>query len=419
MLACGAVLPVPDVDALRPAEPEAAATLEAARALLPWLREIRHDLHRHPELGLEEHRTAGRVQALLDELGIEHRDGIAQTGVLGTIRGSRPGPTVALRADLDALPLQDAKEGKPYRSEVPGKMHACGHDVHTTILLGAARLLAGRREELSGTVKLFFQPAEETVGGAKMMIAEGALDDPRVEAIFGLHVDPTIEVGRVGIRYGQRNASSDDLLITIHGRSAHGAYPATGVDAIVVAGQVITALQSIVARNVDARHSAVVTLGTIHGGTQGNIVASRVEMVGTVRTLDPMIRELVLRRAKETVEGVAAGFGARAEVAIRPSFDPLINHDPMVDVVRRNADRLLGEVNVEVVPRPSLGVEDFAFYVTHVPGAFYSLGVRNEAEGIVNPVHHELFDVDERCLAIGAALQTLNALSVLRGETAG
>jgi amidohydrolase len=393
---------------------EAAAALQAARAILPWMVEIRRDLHRHPELGLEEHRTAGRVQKILDELSIEHRDGVAQTGVVGTIRGARPGRAVALRADLDALPLQEAND-KPYRSQVPGKMHACGHDVHTAVLLGAARLLAERRAELAGSVTLLFQPAEETVGGARMMIAEGALDDPRVEAIFGLHVDPQFDVGEIGVRYGQRNASSDDLAITIHGRSAHGAYPANGADAIVAAAQVITALQSLVSRNVDARRSAVVSIGTIHGGTQGNIVASKVELVGTVRTLDPETRALVLRRAREIAEGVAAGLGARAEVSIAPSYDPLINHDATVELVRRNAEILVGGGAVHEIAHPSLGVEDFGFYLTRVPGAFYSLGVRNRDAGIDHPIHHERFDVDEGCLAVGAALQTLNALSVLDG----
>ena len=377
--------------------------------------DIRRDLHRHPELGLEEHRTARRVAELLDELGVEHRDGIAQTGVLGVVRGARPGPAVALRADLDALPLHDAKDA-PYRSQIAGRMHACGHDVHTAVLLGAARLLAERRDELAGTVRLLFQPAEETVGGAELMIAEGALGEPPVAAIFGLHVDPTIDVGRVGVRYGQRNASSDDIRIVVHGRSAHAAYPANGVDAIVAAAQVVTALQTVVSRNVDARDSAVVSLGTIHGGAVGNVVASQVELVGTVRTLDPPTRALVLRRVREIAEGIAAGLGARAEIEITPSYDPLINHGDMVDLVRRNAEGLLGKDNVAEIPRPSLGVEDFGFYLQRVPGAFYSLGVRNHAAGIVHPIHHERFDVDEDCLAIGAALQTLNALAVLRGE---
>jgi len=396
-----------------PADP--AELLAAAREILPWMVEVRRDLHRHPELGLEEHRTSGRVRELLDEMGIEHVDGLGGTGVMGLLRGAwggGDGRAVALRADLDALPLADGKD-VPYRSQVPGKMHACGHDVHTTVLLGAARLLAARADRLPGTVKLLFQPAEETVGGAKLLIAAGVLDDPPVEAIFGLHVDPTIEAGRVGVRYGQRNASSDDLAITVHGRAGHGAYPSAGVDAIVAAAHVVTALQTVVSRNVDARDSAVVTLGTIQGGSQRNILAGRVELVGTVRALDPAVRELVLRRVRETAEGVAAGLGTRAEVRIEPSYDPLINHDAMVDLVRAQAERLLGEPAVDVIPKPTLGVEDFAFYLSRVPGAFWSLGVRNEAAGIVHPVHSELFDADESAMAIGAALQALNALTAL------
>ncbi len=386
--------------------------LAEARAFLPWMVEVRRDLHRHPELGLDEHRTSGRVRALLDELGVPYVGGLAGTGVLGTMRGASPGHVVALRADLDALPLQDAKDVS-YRSEIPGRMHACGHDVHTTVLLGAARLLRDRLRTRAGAVKLIFQPAEETVGGARLLVEQGVLDSPRVEAIFGLHVDPGLPVGHVGLKYGQRNASSDDVAITIHGRSCHGAYPAAGVDAIVVAAQVVLALQTVVARNVDARASAVVTIGTIEGGTQGNIVAPRVRMVGTVRTLDPAIRELVLRRVREVAEGVAGGFGARAEVVIDPSYDPVINDDSMVDLVRASAERLVGAERIKVFDRPNMGVEDFGFYLTHVPGAFYSLGVRNEARGIVHPVHNDHFDVDEECLAWGAALQAINALAIL------
>jgi len=412
VLLCRAVAGPDDSSASAGGGPEARDLLLAARKILPWLVDVRRDLHRHPELGFEERRTAARVSALLGEIGIEHVADIARTGVLGIVHGSAPGRTVALRADLDALPLDDAKQAS-YRSCVPGKMHACGHDVHTAVLLGAARLLAARRAEFHGVVKLLFQPAEETVGGAKLMIEEGALASPDVEAIFGLHVDPTLDVGRVGLRYGQRNASSDDVRIAVHGRSAHGAYPATGVDAVLVAAHVVTAVQSVVSRNVDARHSAVVTFGTVAGGTQGNIVASRVELVGTVRTLEPAIRDLVLRRLSETVTGIASSFGARAEVEIRSSYDSLVNHDAMVDVVRAGACRMLGDESVVIVSRPSLGVEDFAFYLRQVPGAFYSLGVRNEARGIVHPVHNELFDVDEECLAYGAALQALNALAIL------
>ncbi len=401
----------------RDADPRCAAILAAAEDVLPWMVEIRRDLHRYPELGLAEHRTCAKVQERLDELGIEHVDELAGTGVLGLIRGARDGPTVALRADLDALPIQDAKE-VPYRSQVEGKMHACGHDVHTAVLLGAARILAARAADLAGTVKLIFQPAEETVGGARLLIEEGVLDDPPVDAIFGLHVDPGQEVGVVALHYGQRNASSDSLRITLHGRSCHAAYPTTGVDAIVAAAQVVSALQTVVSRNVDARDGAVVTLGTIQGGTQGNIVANRVELTGTVRCLTPAVRERVGRRIRETAEGVAAAFGARAEVTLEPGYDPLVNDDAMVEVVRESAVRLLGEESIVVYPRPNMGVEDFAFYLGKVPGAFYALGVRNEAAGIVHPVHTERFDVDERCLAVGAALQVWNALSVLESERA-
>lgn len=386
--------------------------LEVARDLLPWMVEIRRDLHQYPELGLEEYRTAEKIQGLLDEMGIEYRHGLGGTGVLGLIRGPSDGKVVALRADMDGLPLEDEKE-VPYASKVPGKMHACGHDVHMTMLLGAARVLAQHRQSLPGTVKLLFQPAEETVGGAKLLIEAGALEDPPVDAIFGLHVDPGLEVGRVGLHFGQRNASSDNLKIIVHGTSAHGAYPWEGVDAIVVSAQVINALQTIISRQVDAREAAVITVGMINGGTQGNIVADRVEMIGTVRCLTQETRRSVLRQIRERAEGAAHGMGGRAEVVIEPSYDPITNDDDLLEVVRSNSRGLLGEENVVVFPKPNMGVEDFGFYLRETRGAYYSLGVRNEARGIVHQVHQGLFDVDENAMAYGVALQVLNALEVL------
>jgi amidohydrolase len=386
--------------------------LAEAKEILPWMIGIRRDLHQHPELGLEEHRTSAKVQELLDELSIEYQAGLGGTGVLGIIRGDDQGKTVALRADLDALPIQDDKD-VPYASKVPGTMHACGHDVHTTVLLGAARLLANRKDTLAGTVKLLFQPAEETVGGAKLMIEAGALEDPKVEAIFGLHVDPTLDVGTIGLHYGQRNASSDDLEIVVHGKAAHAAYPSIGVDAIVAAAQVVTSLQAIVSRNVDAREAAVVSLGVIEGGTQTNIVADRVKVAGTVRCLKPEVRAAVLQRIEETVESVAQAMGARAEVTIEPSYDPVVNDDRMVELVRDNFTALLGEKSAVIFDQPLMGVEDFGFYLSEIPGVFYSLGVRNEEAGIVHPVHFGLFDIDESAMANGVALQVLNALSVV------
>jgi amidohydrolase len=386
--------------------------LAAAQDLLPWMIEIRRDLHQHPELGLEEHRTNAKVRSLLDEMGIEYVDGLGGTGVLGLIRGDGEGRVVALRADMDALPIQDDKE-VVYASKIPGKMHACGHDVHTTVLLGAARLLVKEKASLPGTIKLLFQPAEETVGGAKLLIEAGALENPRVDAIFGLHVDPTLETGTVGLHFGQRNASSDNLEIIVHGKAAHGAYPYEGVDAIVSAAQVISSLQTIVSRNVDAQEAAVVSLGTIKGGTQANIVADRVELVGTVRCASQATRQMVLQRIKEMAEAVALGLGARAEVRIEPSYDPVVNDDSMLEIVRESAESLLGDDNVVIFTKPNMGVEDFGYYLSEVPGAFYSLGVRNEADGIVHSVHHGLFDVDESSMAIGVTLQVLNALAGL------
>jgi amidohydrolase len=274
-------------------------------------------------------------------------------------------------------------------------------------------LLLELTPKFPGLVKLLFQPAEETVGGAKLLIAAGVLEKPKVEAIFGLHVEPALDVGQVELRYGQRNASSDTITLTIHGRAGHGAYPADSVDAIMVAAQVLSALQTIVSRNVDARDSAVLSFGRIEGGSQGNIVADRVRLVGTVRTLDPAIRKTVLGRLVECAEGIAAALGGRAEVEIEAGYDPLINDDRMVDVVRANARRLVGEENIRVNRQPNMGVEDFAYYLSHAPGAFYSLGVRNEARGIVHSVHNDRFDADEECLAYGATLQVANALSIL------
>ena len=394
-------------------DPESPSSiLASAREILPWMSEIRRDLHQHPELGLEEHRTSKKVQSILDEIGIEHEDGLGGTGVLGTIHGDGEGHVVALRADLDALPIEDNKD-VPYASKVPGKMHACGHDVHTTMLLGAARLLSKERQSFAGTVKLLFQPAEETVGGARLMIEAGALENPRVEAIFGVHVDPALDVGSIGLHYGQRNASSDDLTIIVRGMAAHAAYPSIGVDAIVAAAHVITAMQAIVSRNVDAREAAVVSLGVIEGGTQSNIVADRVKLSGTVRCLNPEVRASVLRRIEETAEAVARAMGARAEIEIEPSYDPVVNDEAMVDLVRENSTRLLGDKSAVIFDQPLMGVEDFGYYLSEVPGVFYSLGVRNEEAGIVHPVHFGLFDVDESAMAIGVALQVLNALSVV------
>jgi len=382
--------------------------------ILPWLVEVRRDFHAHPEFGMEEFRTKDKICDYLDGMGIPFKAGIANTGVVGLIQGEQDGKTVALRADMDALPILE-KNDIPYKSTIDGKMHACGHDAHMTVLLGAAKLLQENKHLLKGNVKLLFQPAEETVGGAEPMIKEGALENPKVDAVFGLHVDPAIPLGKIGVKYGQMNASSDTITITVKGKNAHGAYAYMGKDAIVIAAQVIGALQTIVSRGVDARESAVISIGTIHGGTQGNIVADEVKLVGTVRTLTPEIRKGVLQKLEETVTYVAKGMGGEAVLSVEPGYSSLINDDGMVDIVKASGEALIGEENVNLISRPSLGVEDFAFFAKAVPGAFFRLGVRNKERGIVHEVHTPYFNIDENSLKIGVAMQVWNVFSFLDG----
>lgn len=394
---------------------EGISILQEAKALKKWLVEIRRDFHRNPELGMEEFRTQKKILHYLHEMKIETITGIANTAVIGIIRGKENGKTVALRADMDALPIQDEKE-VTYKSMIHGKMHACGHDAHMTILLGAARLLKAREKDFYGTVKLLFQPAEETVGGAKPMVEAGVLENPKVDAILGLHVTPDIPTGQIGIKYGQMNAASDTIVINVYGKSSHGAYPHDGIDAITIAAQVITSLQTIISRNIDPRDSAVISIGKIQGGTQGNIIANKVEMVGTVRTLDPNVRTTVLSRITEIVKKVAEALGGRGEVLHREGYTALINHKDVVEVVAENGRELLGKEKVIVIPSPSLGVEDFGYFLEKVPGAYFKLGCKNEEKGMIHQVHSSFFDVDEDCLSIGVALQVKNALTILNSH---
>lgn len=389
--------------------------LNQAKIMKNWLTEIRRDFHKHPELSMEEFRTQKKIIKYLEEMGINNIYKVAQTGVVAIIKGEKPGKTVALRADMDALPIQDNKETL-YKSLTKGIMHACGHDAHMTILLGAAKMLKSMEKEFKGTVKLFFQPAEETIGGAKIMIESGVLENPKVDTVIGLHVSPEIPVGQVGVKYDQMNASSDSIKIIIHGISTHGAYPHEGIDAIVVAGQVITALQSIVSRNIDPRDSAVVTLGTISGGTRGNIIANKVEMTGTIRTLDNHIRSSVIKNLTNIVKNVSEGLGARGQLIVEEGYPHLVNSNKAVKMVEENARKLLGKENVNIIRHPSLGVEDFSYFLREIDGAFYRLGCRNEKTNVIHPTHNDLFDIDEDCLPIGVALQVSNALQVLSGK---
>ena len=376
--------------------------------------ELRRAIHRRPELGFEEHETAALVERELDSLDIEHRR-IAKTGIVAIVRGALDGRVVALRADMDALPITE-RTGLEFASEVPGKMHACGHDAHTAMLLGAACVLQGMRAELHGTVVLLFQPAEEGPGGAQPMIAEGALDDPRVEAIAMLHVDPRIEPGTIGITPGPVNASADELYVTVRGKGGHGAYPHTSVDAIPASSAIVLALQNIAARETDPLKSVVVSIGTISGGYRNNVIADEVDMSGTLRAHDPEIRDGLEQRVRRIVENVAAAYATTAEVRIVRGYPPVVNDAVLAEGFAAYM-REQGAVRVERLA-PTMGGEDFAYFAQAVPGLHVRLGIRSERAGSIHPGHSAQFRLDEAALPVGVRTLVAFATGVSAGRIA-
>lgn len=373
-----------------------------------WFINTRRELHKIPELDFELPKTVAYVTSLLDEIGLTYKTGVGKSGIVVDIEGKNKDITIALRADMDALPILECGN-KEYSSTISGHMHACGHDVHTAILLGVAKTISENRDSLPCNVRLLFQPAEETTGGALPMIEDGCLEG--VDAIFGLHVDPTIECGVIGIKYGAYCASSTDVIIEVEGKSCHGAYPSQGIDAIVATCGIVTNLQSVISRNIDSRDSAVLSFGKIIGGEKENIVAQNVRVSGTLRTLSPEIKNKVKERVKEMVEFTAKGYGATGKVTYRDSYTTLINHDEYIDIVKENGKELLGDSGIYVKTLANMGVEDFAYFVEKVPGAFFNLGVGNKKKGITAPLHNDKFDIDEDSLKIGVALQIFNILS--------
>ncbi len=408
-----------------------AETMALIDAIEPKLIEWRHDIHQHPELGNREFRTAAKVAAHLRALGIAVDTGVAHTGVVGVLVGGRPGPVVALRADMDGLPITErsdlpwaSKARAEYNGQEVGVMHACGHDTHVAILMGVAEVLAARRDQIPGTVKFIFQPAEEGApageeGGAALMAKEGVLANPDVDAAFALHIDAFLQVGEIGYRSGGMWASSDPLNIRVHGVGSHGAYPWTGVDPIVTAAQIVTALQTVVSRGVPLTESiAVVTIGSIHGGNRGNIIPEQVEMTGTIRTLDPAVRETVHERVRTIVTNVAESMGARAEVRIGDGY-PVTFNDP--ELTARMAPFLesIGAERVMVVP-PETGAEDFSFFAQRVPGFYISLGGRPASTPRAAAADHHTpdFYVDDGALKLGVRAMTALALGYLADAAA-
>ena len=397
--------------------------LEVEKAVIA----CRRDIHQNPELGNRELRTSKLIADRLRALGVEVQTPIAHTGVVGLLRGGKPGGVVALRADMDALPVSEqvdlpfaSKARTSYNGSEVGVMHACGHDAHVAILLGVADVLSSIRDQIPGTVKFLFQPAEEGApageeGGAQLMVKEGALDNPKVDAVFGLHVTSRFPVGTVAYVPGGAMAAVDTLTIKVHGKQTHGAYPWLGVDPIVVASQIVLGLQTVTSRQLDSSLApSIVTIGVIRGGVRNNIIPDEVEMIGTLRSLDKGMRDELHRRVRLTAERIAESAGAKADVTIETGYPITYNDPALTSRMAPTLEAVAGKAST-LVTRPVLGAEDFSFYQEKVPGLFFWLGIRpanvREADAASN--HSPLFYVDESGLALGVRALSHIALDYL------
>jgi amidohydrolase len=369
----------------------------------------RRALHKRPELGFAEHETAAFVAARLRELEIDVKTGVAKTGVVAVLRAKAPSrPPVLLRADMDALPIAETP-GRAYGSEIDGKMHACGHDGHMAMLLGAASVLSAVRERIDRDVVFCFQPGEEGFGGAEAMIRDGVLSEHGVAEAYGLHLWSLFPVGTVQVRPGPTMAAQDEFVATMVGKAGHGAMPHDARDPVVAAAQAVVALQSVVARSIDPIQAAVVSVGSLHGGTAPNVIPETATMHGTLRSFDEGVREILRRRVREVLEGTAAAAGCRLDYTLSPGYPAVVNDAEAVSRVRRHAALVVGEANV-VEPAPMAAAEDFAYFLRQVPGAFAFIGAGNVSRGITAPHHAPQFDIDESALPIGTELLARIAL---------
>jgi amidohydrolase len=374
---------------------------------------FRRHLHANPELSYQEHNTSRFVAETLKSFGLTPTEGIAGTGVVALIEGKNPDKkTVALRADMDALPITEVND-VPYKSTNTGVMHACGHDVHTSSLLGTAKILSGLRSQFEGTVKLIFQPGEEkNPGGASMMIKEGVLENPRPRAIIGQHVMPLVPVGKIGFREGMYMASSDEIYIKVVGKGGHGATPELTIDPVVIASHIVIALQQVISRNASPKQPTVLTFGRIIGEGATNIIPNEVNLAGTFRALNEEWRENGLRKIIKMAESIAEGMGGRCEIELSRGYPYLENNPELTRRIRAAAEAYVGKENVVDIDL-TLGSEDFAYYSQQVPASFYRLGTRNEAKGITSYVHTPTFDIDEDALKIGPGVMAWMAITEL------
>lgn len=387
--------------------------------IVPGVIADRRHIHENPELGFEETETAAFIAQRLEALGVEDiRTGIAKTGITGLVKGTKAGPqkVVMLRADIDALPI-DQQSDKEYISTKPGVMHACGHDAHTAMLMGAARILMERRDQFSGTVKLLFQPSEEAYGGgAKPMIEAGVLEDPHVDACFGQHLMSPIPTGFIGVLGGPVQASADSFVITVQGKGGHGAMPHTSVDPIMVGSDIVSGLHKIVSRNIDPLDPVVVSVCTFQAGTASNIIPDVATLSGTVRTFSTENRDLAEKRLKEVAEGVAAAQGATVKIEYTRGYPPTVNDEEMAELAAGSIAKIIGEENL-LDMKPIMPAEDMSYFLEERPGAYFMTGCGNEEKGIVWPHHHPKFDIDEDALGIGVASLVQVAIDYLNTET--
>ncbi len=397
--------------------------LEEARALFPYTQSVRRDLHIHPELGFHEVRTGGIVAKELEALGLEVTKGVGKTGVVGLMEGSKPGPTLLIRFDMDALPIVE-ETGAVYASQNNGVMHACGHDGHTAIGLTVAKILQNHRDLLAGPVKFCFQPAEETIGpvdetpysgngGNQAMILDGVLDAPKVDKTLALHLWNDMPVGWVGVGSGPVMAGADLFTVRLTGRGGHGAAPHLTIDPIVTAAQIVTALQTITSRNVAPLKSAVVSVTTVHSGTAFNVIPQAAELTGTIRTFEPEVRSLVLDRFEKIVAGIAETFGCQQSIEITRVTPPVFNNDSMARTVRSTTQRVMPSSALETSPYLTMGAEDMAFMQEKVPGCYFFVGSNNKERHLDYGHHHPKFDFDEEALPRAAALMAAAAIDVL------
>jgi amidohydrolase len=392
--------------------------LQQAEELFPYTQSLRRDFHMHPELGFREVRTGGIVARELEALGIEVTKGIGKTGVVGYLEGSKPGPTILLRFDMDALPITE-ETGQEYASTNPGVMHACGHDGHTAIGLTVAKMLHAHRDQLAGNIKFCFQPSEEgtngeELGGALMMMRDGVLESPRVEKTLSLHIWNYFPLGWIHVAKGPVMAGADLFIIKLTGKGGHGAIPESAVDPVVAAAQIITALQTVVSRNVTPLKPAVISVTAIHSGTAFNVIPQTAELTGTIRTFEPAVRTLVHQRFEQIVRGIASSMGCEADITIEQVTAPVINNEAVAESVLSSAQVLFPETTIDTSSYLTTGAEDMGYMQEKADGCYFFVGSANPEKGLDYIHHHPKFDFDERVLVTASALMASAAVDLLK-----